>query len=136
VGRVSLANGMGARSAIPVCGVVAALLSGNGSCSLFYAQGVIVMAISKTPKHPSIFSHQEWKKICRSLNLSARQEQIVTLLLEGHKTFNAARVLGISPDTVRAHLRRLYLKLEISDRLELMTCCVREFRRLYDKPNP
>ncbi len=89
------------------------------------------MAGAKTPKHPSIFSHQEWKDICRNLNLSVRQTQIVTLLLEGHKTFSVANTLGISPDTVRAHLRRLYLKLEVSDRLELMTCCVREFRRLY-----
>lgn len=89
------------------------------------------MAVPKTPKHPSIFSHQEWKDICHGLNFSARQTQIVTLLLEGHKTFSVATALGISPDTVRAHLRRLYLKLEVSDRLGLMTCCVREFRRLY-----
>lgn len=93
-------------------------------------QGAIGMAISKMPGHPSIFSQREWRGICRSLNLSPRQAQIVTLLLEGHKTFSVATALGISPDTVRAHLRRLYLKLDISDRLELMTCCVREFRRL------
>ena len=85
----------------------------------------------KIPRHPSIFSNEEWTNICLGLNLSNRQVQIVTLLLEGHKTFSVAAVLSISPDTVRAHLRRLYLKLEISDRLELMTRCVREFRRLY-----
>jgi len=89
------------------------------------------MATSDVPQHPSIFTHQEWEGISRSLGLSGRQTQIVALLLEGHKIFSVAAELNISPDTVRAHLRRLYPKLGVSDRLELMVCCVREFRRLY-----
>ena len=81
--------------------------------------------------HPSVFSQGEWTQICRSLGLSARQVQITALLLDGHKTLKVAMDLGISPDTVRAHLRRLYPKLGVSDRLELMARCVREFRELY-----
>ena len=88
------------------------------------------MALSDTPQHPSVFSAGEWEDICRSLDLSDRQKQIVGLLLAGHKTLGVATALDISPDTVRAHLRRLYPKLGISDRLGLMICCVREFRRL------
>ena len=88
------------------------------------------MTTSYSPQHPSIFSHQEWSDICRGLDFSDRQEQIVALLLKGHKTSSVATALDISPDTVRAHLRRLYPKLGVSDRLELMVCCVREFRRL------
>ena len=89
------------------------------------------MATSDVPQHPSIFSQQEWEGISRGLGLSGRQTQIVALLLEGHKIFSVASELSISPDTVRAHLRRLYPKLGVSDRLELMVCCVRELRRLY-----
>ncbi|NIA07449.1 MAG: hypothetical protein GWP14_07425 [Actinobacteria bacterium] len=89
------------------------------------------MATSDVPQHPSIFSHHEWESISRSLSLSNRQTQIVGLLLEGHKVFSVASELDISPDTVRAHIRRLYPKLGVSDRLELMACCVRELRRLY-----
>ncbi len=81
--------------------------------------------------YPSIFSQQEWTDICRSLKLSDRQAQIVALLLDGHKTSGVATTLDISPDTVRAHLRRIYPKLGVSDRLELMACCVRQFRQLY-----
>jgi len=87
------------------------------------------MKSSDERQHPSIFSQREWADICRGLNLSDRQAEITSLLLEGHKTLSVATALGISPDTVRAHLRRLYLKLDVSDRLELMACCVREFRR-------
>jgi DNA-binding NarL/FixJ family response regulator len=82
------------------------------------------------PDHPSIFSRQEWREIQRRLKLSARQGQIVCLLLEGHKIYSVAMVLGISPDTVRAHLRRLYLKLGVSDRLDLVIRCFRESRHL------
>ena len=89
------------------------------------------MAASDVPPHPSIFSHQEWECISSNLSLSGRQRQIVALLLEGHKVFSVASALQISPDTVRAHIRRLYPKLGVSDRLELMACCVRELRRLY-----
>ena len=89
------------------------------------------MTLADSPQHPSIFSTEEWTKICGSLDLSDRQKQIVGLLLQGRKIFNVATVLDISPDTVRAHLRRLYPKLGVSDRLGLMTRCVHEFRRMY-----
>ena len=89
------------------------------------------MSLSDSPEHPSIFSQQEWVQICHSLDLSDRQKQIAGLLLQGRKIFDVATVLEISPDTVRAHLRRLYPKLGVSDRLGLMTRCVREFRRMY-----
>lgn len=89
------------------------------------------MTFTDSPQHPSVFSPGEWARICHSLDLSDRQKQIVGLLLQGRKIFDVASFLDISPDTVRAHLRRLYPKLGVSDRLGLMTCCVREFRRIY-----
>ncbi|NIA07448.1 MAG: hypothetical protein GWP14_07420 [Actinobacteria bacterium] len=90
-----------------------------------------MMALSDSPQHPSVFSFREWADICRGLDFSDRQKQVVGLLLQGHKIIGVAAALDISPDTVRAHLRRVYPKLGISDRLGLMMCCVREFRRLY-----
>ena len=81
--------------------------------------------------YPSIFSQKEWTDICSSLKLTDRQVQIAALLLDGRKTLNVAMTLGISHATVRAHLRRIYPKLGVSDRLELMARCVREFRELY-----
>ena len=89
------------------------------------------MVLPDSPQHPNIFSPREWEGICSSLDLSDRQKQVVGLLLQGRKVFDVAAVLDISPDTVRAHLRRLYPKLGVSDRLGLMLCCVREFRRLF-----
>ena len=89
------------------------------------------MSPSDSQKHPSVFSLAEWASICSSLDFSDRQKQVVGLLLAGHKILDVATALDISPDTVRAHLRRIYPRLGVSDRLGLMLCCVREFRRLY-----
>ena len=85
----------------------------------------------ETVQYPSIFSQDEWANICRELKFSDRQAEIAAFLLEGWKVTAVAQHLGISPDTVRAHLRRLYPKLNVSSRLGLMTCCVRTFRELY-----
>lgn len=126
-----LPSGLGARSPIRARGVATALLSGNELCSLFMRSHADTNAKNAaSPDHPSIFTRQEWVEIRRSLGLSTRQAEIVCLLLEGHKIYAVAVTLGISPDTVRAHLRRLYRKLAVADRLDLVIRCFREFRRL------
>ncbi|NIA07960.1 MAG: ArsR family transcriptional regulator, partial [Actinobacteria bacterium] len=55
-----------------------------------------------------IFSKSEWAQLAEQLSLSSRQVQIIRLLCDGHKNYSAACALGISPATVRTHLRRLY----------------------------
>ena len=124
-------SGLGARSPVRARGVATALLSGNELCSLFMRPQANTNAKkAPLPEHPSIFTRREWAEIRRNLGLSTRQAEIVCLLLEGHKIYAVAVTLSISPDTVRAHLRRLYRKLAVADRLDLVIRCFREFRRL------
>jgi DNA-binding CsgD family transcriptional regulator len=51
--------------------------------------------------------------------LSARERQIVTLVLQGHSSDSAARLLDISPGTVKIHRRNIYRKLGIATQAEL-----------------
>jgi DNA-binding CsgD family transcriptional regulator len=51
--------------------------------------------------------------------LSARERQIVTLVLQGHSTESIARHLDISPGTVKIHRKNIYRKLAISTQAEL-----------------
>jgi DNA-binding CsgD family transcriptional regulator len=51
--------------------------------------------------------------------LSSRERQIVTLVLQGHSTESAARILDISPGTVKIHRRNIYRKLGIATQAEL-----------------
>ncbi|OWJ90663.1 helix-turn-helix transcriptional regulator [Pseudomonas sp. A46] len=51
--------------------------------------------------------------------LTEREREIAHLLLRGHSAKSSARVLDISPETVRMHRKNLYTKLEIGSQAEL-----------------
>ncbi len=52
--------------------------------------------------------------------LSRREHEVLQLLVEGATTATIAERLGISPHTVRDHLKHLYRKTETSSRSELL----------------
>jgi LuxR family maltose regulon positive regulatory protein len=52
--------------------------------------------------------------------LTVRETQVVALLLEGLTNKGIARKLGLSAETVKDHLKRIYHKLEVSSRIELI----------------
>lgn len=54
----------------------------------------------------------------RSLGLTARECEILELLASGQSNKELARTLGISPNTVKTHLARLYEKLEVQKRVQ------------------
>ena len=53
--------------------------------------------------------------------LSAREAEVVRLMLKGHSTKSMARLLGNSPETVKVHRKRIYSKLSISSQGELFS---------------
>jgi DNA-binding CsgD family transcriptional regulator len=52
--------------------------------------------------------------------LTEREEQIVRMIVEGLPNREISKTLGLSPHTVKNHLFRIYNKLGISTRAELM----------------
>jgi DNA-binding NarL/FixJ family response regulator len=52
------------------------------------------------------------------LELSPRQMRILQLLAEGHSYKSCAEALGVSVDTVRFHVRRIYDRLHVHSRSE------------------
>jgi DNA-binding CsgD family transcriptional regulator len=63
--------------------------------------------------------------------LSRREEQVLDLVAEGRTNDEVARVLFISPVTVKAHLRHIYEKLGVRNRVEAAAKLSRE-----RKPGP
>ncbi len=53
-------------------------------------------------------------------NLSPREQEIVRLVAKGHPNKIIAAVLEISPWTVSTHLRRVFAKLGVSSRAEMV----------------
>ncbi|RVT89768.1 response regulator transcription factor [Sphingomonas crocodyli] len=54
----------------------------------------------------------------RSLGLSPRECELLALLASGRSNKELARELGISPNTVKTHLARLFDKLDVGRRIE------------------
>ena len=61
----------------------------------------------------------DWTRIAHHLGLSARQADVVHLLLSSMTIRGAADELGLRPDTVKTYLKRTYQRLEITSRVEL-----------------
>lgn len=53
--------------------------------------------------------------------LTPRETDVLPLLAQGFSNKEIARQLGLSPDTVKDHLARLYAKLQASDRTEAVS---------------
>ena len=54
----------------------------------------------------------------RSLGLSPRECEILDLLASGQSNKELARTLGISPNTVKTHVARVYEKLDVDRRVQ------------------
>jgi DNA-binding NarL/FixJ family response regulator len=79
---------------------------------------------------PELFRDDQWRELAEHLKLTPRQQQIARLLCRGCTNRQMATRLGISAGTVRMHLRTLFEKLEVHDRLGLAVHLVRTERKL------
>lgn len=59
---------------------------------------------------------------CVMLGLTHRQWQIVEALTHGLTALEVAVDLDISLNTVQTHIKRIYRKLAVSNRVELVRC--------------
>ena len=62
----------------------------------------------------------DWQEISSYLKLSARQTEIAILVFANYSEVTIAQMLSISSHTVHSHLERLYRKLSVRSRCELI----------------
>jgi len=55
--------------------------------------------------------------------LSPREREVARMLVEGYANLNVAAHLGISENTIRTYIRRLYKKLNVCNRIDLIRAC-------------
>ena len=77
-----------------------------------------------------ILSQREWDHLAETFALPPRQQEIVQLLFTGMGDKQIATKMGIALPTVRTHMGRLFAKLSVRDRSEVLLTMFRESRRL------
>lgn len=74
-----------------------------------------------------------WKAACERVavrcDLSERERKVFMLLAKGKTTQQVSDMLVISPYTTRAHVRNIYIKLDVHSRSELARAVERELAR-------
>ena len=82
----------------------------------FIALGIWA-GIRLTPR-PAPAAFQRNREAINSLGLTPRECEILGQLAAGRSNKEMARALGISPNTVRTHVARVYEKLEVRRRIQ------------------
>ena len=77
-----------------------------------------------------VFGPTEWHSLATALGLSPRECGIVRSVFDGASEKDAAGQLGLSPHTVHTYLWRIYRKLHVQSRAELLVRVFAEFRAL------
>lgn len=75
------------------------------------------------------FSDEEWVEVFQSLHMSPQQSRIIVLLVGGLGDKQIAQQLGIAIPTLRTHIGRIFTRLGVADRAELVLRIFCEFRR-------
>ena len=76
----------------------------------------------------TVFSAQEWDELMKALLLSPRQIEIAQRVLEGQSDKQIAIDLRMAVATVRTHLGRLFTRLDVRNRNELILLLIWQFR--------
>ena len=76
----------------------------------------------------SLLPQAAWVGLSKLLGLSPREVQIVRAVLNDDKQETIAANLGISPFTVNTYFQRLYLKLQVGSRPQLIVRVLSAYR--------
>ncbi|MEI8043733.1 MAG: helix-turn-helix transcriptional regulator [Verrucomicrobiota bacterium] len=74
----------------------------------------------------AILSDHAWSEIAKAMGITKREIQIIQGVFDNRHEVDIAERLRISPHTVHMHLNRLYKKLIVTSRTELVLRIVQE----------
>ena len=92
------------------------------------------MTATETTPLDFFITDEAWQALSTRLRLSPRELQIVRGICQERKESSIAVRLKLSPHTVRTHVERIYAKLGIGTRIELMLLLLGEFLCLTAQP--
>lgn len=81
-------------------------------------------------RHGDTTYPESWATVAHALKVSAREWQVIALILEDHKESAIAVKLAISAHTVHVYLRRVFHKLHVNSRAQLVLKVLQTCHRL------
>lgn len=84
----------------------------------------------------NLFSSNAWRAIATDLALSRRECDVLRAIFEDHTEFAISCDLRISPKTVHTYISRLYRKLGVSNRTQVLVCVFERFVALTAAGHP
>lgn len=69
---------------------------------------------------PPLLTTEQWRAVVEAMDLSPQQGRIVGLILQNRQDKQIAAELGLSRETVRTYLKRIFLRLGVEGRLGLV----------------
>ena len=75
---------------------------------------------SHTKKDSIIGNDSRFELICSEFEISEREKDVLKLLITGYNHQNIADSLCISINTVKSHLQRIYKKMAVSSKIQLL----------------
>jgi hypothetical protein len=82
-----------------------------------------------------LFTEPVWERLTEGLKLSPQLKCLGLNLLCGHGDKEIALKMGIAISTVRSHLDRLYIKLNVNNRYEVMIFFLCRMRAIFRAEN-
>ena len=71
---------------------------------------------------PTFLAAHQWSLVVKRLKLSPTEAAVAACIVNGKTELETAELLSISVHTVHSHVRRIYAKLGVHDRLALVRC--------------
>ncbi len=84
-------------------------------------------------RHTELFSEQDWARLKEELGLPPRQAEVLRCVLRGMADKQIAGTTGISLNTVRSRLRRMFEKFGSNNRVELILCMFGYLRKYHQQ---
>lgn len=81
-------------------------------------------------------SDEQWRLLARALRLSAREAEITRLLMNDETEWTIAAHLSISRHTVHTHIERLYRKLGVTSRSQVIMRVFQKYVELTARSAP
>jgi DNA-binding NarL/FixJ family response regulator len=81
-----------------------------------------------SPRASSVLGPQQWAYLQRRYEMTPREVQIAQLVCQGLRSRRIAESLGIQPATVQVHVRNIYRKVKVRNKISMLLRFVDETR--------